>query len=168
MKRVVFIISLFSTALLFAQVPKNIKENHFLLDSIYEGSKSLKVDSLKVITNNMQTFYDSITEYYRYYGAKKKILKGVRFYTDNDLLSFSDNRDHEYTGGFRLELITDYFGTKILSFRRDHKYLSYQSILFGFELYTPDVLNVEDVEDLDKNDRPFASFQYFGRSRNIL
>lgn len=168
-KKVVGILFLLNSMFLFTQVPNDIKDKHDqILDFYKNENKSLLKKDVTKLTAEMGVFYDSITEYYRYYGTKKNVLKGVRFYTDNDFFAFIDNRDHEYTGSFRLELITDYFGLKLFSFRREHLFLSYQSVLFGFDLYTPDIIDVKNIADLDKRDRPFASFQYFGRSRNII
>lgn len=176
MKTKFILLFLLQTFILISQInvlPDNVAETHYLLKGFYENTltKSER-DSVSINlvakTKFLQDSYESITEYYRYFNAEKKILKGVRVYTDNDLFTFFDNRDHEYTGGLRVELITDYFGLKILSFKRDHLYLTYQAVFFGFELYTPDVLNVQDIGDLNPLDRPFASFQYVGRSRNVI
>ena len=41
-------------------------------------------------------------------------------------------------------------------------------IIYRTRLYTPNVLNVNDIGDLNPIDRPFASFQYIGRTRNII
>jgi len=169
MKKLILIVLLLSNVLLIAQVPNDIKDTHEKLSDFYSNNGSSLPDcELKASTEKMKKYYEKATDYYRYYGTKKKIIKGVQLYTDNDLFDLVNNKDHEYTGGFRIELITDHFGLKMLSWRRDHKYLSYQSLLFGFELYTPEGLNVFDVNDLNKDDRPFASFQYFGHSRNII
>ena len=169
MKTIITLISLFCSLLISSQIPTEIDSINKNISAFYEGQKTLFIESDVVkLTQYNQIFYNGKTEYYRYYNAKKKILKGIRFYTDNDIFSFFDNRDHEYTGGLRLELITDFFGLKLFSFRRDHKFLSYQSLMFGFELYTPNVIDVKNLNDLDKRDRPFASFQYLGRSRNII
>lgn len=153
------------------EIPKEIKETHQRLSDHYEGVKEDRIhfteDFVKKETAFLQKFYDSITEYYRYFDAKKKILKGVRVYTDNDAFAFG-NRDHEYTGGLRIEFITDYVGLKLLSLRKDNDYLTYQAVFFGFELYTPDNIDIKDPIDLDPRDRPFASFQYIGRSRNSI
>lgn len=172
MKKLLLIFILTKSIGLYSQIPEDINNLHQKLCKLNGKKSHLLTRDEKNKTQEMakkaETFYDSITEYYKYYNSKKKLLKGVRFYFDNDIFAVLDNRDHEYTGGFRIELITDFFGTKFLSWHKDHEYLNYQSILFGFELYTPNVLNVKSVNDLDKRDRPFASFQYIGRSRNII
>jgi hypothetical protein len=169
MKTTITLISLFCSLLISSQIPKKVDSINKKIFAFYEGQKLPFIESNIVeLTQDLQNFYNGKTEYYRYYNAKKKVLKGIRFYTDNDIFSFFDNRDHEYTGGLRLEFITDFFGLKLFSFRRDHKFLSYQSLMFGFELYTPNVIDVKNVNNLDERDRPFASFQYLGRSRNII
>ncbi|WP_299627220.1 lipid A-modifier LpxR family protein [uncultured Tenacibaculum sp.] len=154
------------------KIPDEVKNAHDKLQEYYEGkrltSTSLTRNDVTKNTAFLQKYYDSVTEYYRYFKSDKKIIKGVRVYTDNDAFAVFDNRDHEYTGGVRIAFITDYVGLKLISFRRDHKYLSYQSVFFGFDLYTPNVLNVNDIGDLNPIDRPFASFQYIGRTRNII
>lgn len=155
-----------------SKLPDRVTNTHYTLSDYYENALTnrtqLSKDSITRATKYLEQFYDSVTEYYRYFKTKKKVLKGVRVYADNDAFTFFDNRDHEYTGGMRIEFITDYVGLKLLSFRREHRFLTYQAVFFGFELYTPDVLDIRDVGDLNPNDRPFASFQYIGRSRNIL
>lgn len=169
MKTTITLILLLNSLLISSQIPKEIERINKKISAFYEGQKPPFIKSnIEKLTRYSQNFYNGKTEYYRYYNAKKKILKGVRFYTDNDIFSIFDNRDHEYTGGLKLEFITDFFGLKLLSPRRDHKFLSYQSLIFGFELYTPNVIDIKDISDLDIRDRPFASFQYLGRSRNII
>lgn len=169
MKNAILIICLLNSMLLYSQVHDSIKTNHDLISDYYENKNdSLSEEETEKLISKMKSFYELNTEYYRYYGTKRKILKGVRIYTDNDLFAIIDNRDHEYSGGFRLELITDYFGMKLFSLKKEHKFLDYQSVFFGFELYTPDELDVKDISELDVRDRPFASFQYIGRSRNVI
>ena len=149
--------------------PKPIKAKQDSISNYYEHkNSSLSQNELNELIAQMNAFYELNTEYYRFYGTKRKTLKGVRLFTDNDLFAIIDNRDHEYSGGFRLEFITDYFGLKLFSFRKEHNFLDYQSVLFGFELYTPNELNVKSISEMDIRDRPFASFQYLGRSRHFI
>ncbi|MDO6803003.1 DUF2219 family protein [Wenyingzhuangia sp. 1_MG-2023] len=156
-------------------IPKDDKKNNTsdFFKNLGNKEKSFKKldyqSKVKIVSNFVQKKVDQYTMYYRYYNSDKKIIKGVRVYHENDMLGlFQKNQDHEYTGGFQIDIVTDYFGLKILSFRPDDEYLTYQSITFGFELYTPSEINVSDPNNLNPNDRPFASFQYFGRTRNII
>lgn len=167
---------LFFTFSIYSQVttvPEKVKVCHEKICDYYDTKsehnhkQATSKKELKEYREYLEGYYDSVTDYYRYFKKKKQILKGVRFYTDNDAFFFN-NRDHEYTGGLRIEFITDFVGLKILSFRRDHEFLNYQAVFFGFELYTPNDLDIRDVDELNPLDRPFASFQYIGRSRNIL
>ncbi len=149
-----------------AQHPQKILDMMDAADNYYAGDSLSKSKSFK--TADLNDYFETITDYYRYYDAEKRIIKAVRIYHDNDLFGFYDNRDHEYTGGLRAEIVTDFLRVKLLSLRPDHKYLSYQTFFFGFEGYTPDTLNVFSPDRLSTQDRPFASFQYFGRSRNDI
>ncbi len=108
---------------------------------------------------------------------------------------FTENLDRDYTGGFRIELTTDRLKIPILRLRDGFKWLSYQSIFIGGEGYTPmaqitrEELQAANVffetnpntgflsdASLDSvsmylqgfqesTDRPYASFQYFGRGK---
>lgn len=166
MKRNFTLLLLAFSLLLKAQVPEWVQALNKEADQFY--TDTLQLENSFNGTEKLNEYYQTRTDYYRYYAAERQIIKGVRIHTDNDLFAMYDNRDHEYTGGLRVELITDYLRVKLLSFRPDYKFLSYQSFFFGFEGYTPDQLNVFDPQLLNPNDRPFASFQYFGRSRNIM
>lgn len=174
MRKFVILLLCLITLITHAQdVPDSIVRMHeYLTETVnYHADNKAQIDpesELNYDLKMLQKYFNGVTEYYRYYQGEKKIIKGVRVYTDNDLFAGFDNRDHEYTGGLRVEVITDYVGTKLLSFRPDNEYLSYQSVFFGFEAFTPDVLDVDSMSALNPLDRPFASFQYFGRSRNIL
>lgn len=176
MKKILFLLlSLYFVCQSSAQtykLPKIVKQYHDELNAFYEkkkvGKDQLTEEKRKAYTAYLKNYYDTVTDYYRYYQTKKQIIKGVRLYKDNDFLALFDNRDHEYTGGFRIEVITDYLGLKLFSWRRENRFLSYQSLFFGFELYTPDVIDVKSKADLNPLDRPFASFQYIGKSRNII
>lgn len=152
-----------------SEIDSMVVATHDSINKYYNNKKKYNLTELNKEIEKIKTHYDKITEYYSYHNTKKETLKGIRFYHENDMLGvFSKNLDHEYTGAFKIDFITDFFGLKILSWRRDNSFLSYQSLTLGFELYTPENINVTNPNDLNHNDRPFASFQYIGRTRNLL
>ncbi len=79
---------------------------------------------------------------------------------------FQRNDDRDYTGSLLIEVGTDY-----LRMPRRRNLNSYQTVLYGFDVYTP---YFRDTTIFTKNDtfniydRPHASFQYFGWSKNGL
>lgn len=110
----------------------------------------------------------------------------------------TENHDRDYTGGFRLEVTTDRLKMPLIRPRWGYSALSYQSFFIGGEGYTPyahfskETLEEDNVyysidpftgyltpESLDSislyltqkqqaTDRPYASFQYFGRGKYRL
>lgn len=77
--------------------------------------------------------------------TSKKILKGIHIFHDNDNFLFVGNRDRDYTGGFRIELMTDFLKMRLFNYFRNRKdFLSYQSLLIGGEGYTPYIRFTKD------------------------
>jgi hypothetical protein len=119
----------------------------------------------------VETHMNHLLEYnfsqYKNSNTSNQVIKGVYMEVDNDLFAFT-NKDMNYTGGGRVEITTDYLKMRILPFANGEKVLSYQGIFIGFKAYTPyirdtSIFNTPDSYDID--DRPFASYTYFGRSK---
>jgi hypothetical protein len=125
--------------------------------------------------------------YYKYETRRKNMINFISVRTGNDLFTltglvgnfrkkyvkdgnilFQRNDDRDYTGSLLIELGTDYMN----SYRKTH-IKSYQTILYGFDVFTP--YNRDKDETIFKNDssindqdRPFGSFQYFGWSKKCI
>lgn len=145
---------------------------------------------------------------YRFTETSRQILKGINIYHDNDFFCPVINRDMNYTGGLRVELTTDlikirlfansflggrafrfvskipvinFFSKEIRRLKIDN--ISYQSLFYGIEAYTPYLrfdsagtalkMNGDPYAQLAKlsrndsylNDRPFAGIAYVGRAK---
>lgn len=148
----------------------------------YQFKKKLLAEISKELTLNMQANYP----YYVYEVEKKKVVKFISIRTGNDLftptgivgefytkdyyvpddLVFQRNDDRDYTGSFLLEIGTDYFNVL-----RRRPLKSYQTVFYGFDVYTPYfrsnmIFNTDTSFNI--RDRPHASFQYFGWSKKGL
>ena len=125
----------------------------------------------------------------------RKLVKSINIHHSNDVFLPFVNEDRNMTGEARLEFTTDYLNLRIFDFFWKRSILTYQSVFIGGEAYTPAVLyEVEDVENfsgqllkkdeqtgkldsssleqvkgylrnIHKDDRPFGSYYYFGRSQ---
>lgn len=94
--------------------------------------------------------------FYTYDTHKKQMLKFVYLHHGNDLIApFHANMDRDYTGSLKIELGTDY-----LNLRRKRPVKSYQTLIYGLEVYTGNIRNSSAL--VDSSDRPFGSFSYFG------
>ena len=137
-----------------------------------------------VLHKHMNYVFEHTYVFYSYMPATKRPIKAIMLNLDNDVFAFYDNRDREYTGGGILEFPTDYFKMDLFPnlFSRRPMYC-YQSIVTGAMAYTPDFQKNPYYNPLDSNvfipahlfnpdtllvdslDRPFASFQYWGRAK---
>jgi hypothetical protein len=93
------------------------------------------------------------------------VLPRGKYVKDGRLL-FQRNDDRDYTGSLLVELGTDY-----LNIHGRNPSRSYQTVLYGFDVYTPyflDKVKFSTDTSTNKRDRPHASFQYFGWSRKTL
>jgi hypothetical protein len=63
--------------------------------------------------------------------------------------------DRDYTGSLKIEMGTDY-----LNLRRKRPINSYQTLMYGMEVYTGNIRGSSAL--IDSSDRPFASFSYVG------
>ena len=98
-------------------------------------------------------------------GLASFAMPADEYIRDGNLL-FQRNDDRDYTGSFLVEIGTDY-----LSLLKRKPVNSYQTFLYGFDVYTPYFRNAAKFPNPDSynvQDRPHASFQYFGWTRNSL
>lgn len=147
---------------------------------------SLKEKLLVALSKEINLLMKDQYPYYNYNTKKKQLVKFVSIRTGNDLFTlaglfsnlvhspgklrekesriFQPNLDRDYTGSFLLEVGTDYLNTL-----RKRPIKTYQTLLYGFEVFTPyyrDTVKVF-VHDTSYNplDRPHATFQYVGWSK---
>jgi hypothetical protein len=140
-----------------------VKDNIITPDSTY----FFKYKILKEVTNQMNLMMKSKYPYYTYETQKKQPIKFFSVSTGNDLFSrFATNYDRDYTGSLLVEIGTDY-----LNPLRRRPIKSYQTLLYGFDVFTPlftDTTKFTKSTSQDSLDRPHASFQYFGWSKKAL
>ena len=123
--------------------------------------------NLKIIENHMNYLLESNYCQYRYINTSNQKIKGVYIAIDNDFFGLN-NWDRNYTGGGRIEVTTDFLKMRLLTFLNNDKILAYQGVFFGTEAYTPKIRDTSIFKidtSFDINDRPFASYQYIGRSK---
>lgn len=100
--------------------------------------------------------------FYTYDTHQKQFLKFFYVHHGNDLLaSVKKNMDRDYTGSLQIELGTDY-----LNPRRLMPVKSYQTLMFGLEVYTGNIRSSSPL--VDSTDRPFGGFQYIGWGKYSL
>ena len=151
------------------------------------GHLHLKTKFLKEVSNQTNLIMKEKYPYYNYATQQKELIKFVSIRSGNDLFTlaglyslalpddkhirdgntfFQRNDDRDYTGSFLLEIGTDY-----LKAMRRRPVKTYQTILYGFDVYTPyfrDTLKFPNDTSYNRKDRPHASFQYFGWSKKGL
>lgn len=154
-------------------------ENEIAKSGTYSDiSPALWKKRLEQVNVRMDEIFERELTYYRFTATSDKWLKGIYVEHGNDILSIRGkyNDDRDMTGSFRFEVITDQFKLRIFSgdspwnFNSRHWY-SYQTIFMGGEGYTPylrDTSIFNTPMSVDSNDRPFASFLYFGFSKHRL
>ncbi len=163
--------------------------------------ESLPEFQMKEMLEVMLEYQNKLLEkefvYYNYPSGKPKMIKGVSVLHDNDFLMLARrdfNKDRDYTGGSKIEVMTDYFKMRFFNADWTRRILTYQTIGFGVEAYTP-YIRIDDTVKLKENigvqylgdgegymspetkqkvedylwskhadDRPYASLQYFYRT----
>ncbi|NBA87704.1 DUF2219 family protein [Emticicia sp. CRIBPO] len=141
------------------------------------------LENMDLIKYQYEFLLDREYTLYRNTNLSNKLIKGINIYHDNDFLFIKPlsvlNNDRDYTGGIRIEVTTDQLKMRFLSeifedskFFNNSNVLTYQSLFFGVEAYTPYIRFGQEEATLRDSvyyvDRPFASFQYFGRTRYRL
>ena len=151
-------------------------------------SEWLRRKLLKALGEQTDILDDTEASMYRLPSDHKKLVKFTSVRTGNDLFTlaglydeafnpktkfmkdnkwlFQRNDDRDYTGSLLVEIGTDY-----LNIHGSNPSKSYQTFLYGFDVYTPyfrDKKIFPADTSFNKLDRPHASFQYFGWSRKTL
>jgi hypothetical protein len=156
-------------------------------DSLGIGMNSvMKVKLKKAISCQMDILVKKDYTWYNYATDKKQMINAVNISTANDLFTpvglsefagirakenakffLQGNDDRDYTGGVLFEVATNY-----LKIRRQRPVKSYQTLFWGGDFYSPyfrDTVNkFPRSNSFNTQDRPFASFQYFGYSTHCL
>lgn len=131
------------------------------------GNYMFKDKIVKEVSKQLNLLMTQKYPYYTYETKKKMPIKFFSVRTGNDLFCpFRQNFDRDYTGSLLIEVGTDY-----LNPLRRRPIKSYQTFLYGFDVFTPsfnDVTKFQKADDIDSLDRPHASFQYFGWSKKAL
>ena len=153
-------------------------------DTIPTNSNFMKEKILNALDKEINDLCISKYPFYSYRTERKKLIKFVSVSSGNDLFTLSGiignfskgkqksywywqrNDDRDYTGSMLIEVGTDY-----LSAPRKRLLKTYQTVLYGFDVYTPyfrDSTIFSKNDTFNVQDRPHASFQYFGWSKKGL
>lgn len=146
------------------------------------NSDFIKLKVKRCIDQRISRLSKLVYPYYTYRTYQAMPVKFVSIGTGNDLFTvaglyatltgkettnskpyFQRNDDRDYTGSFLIEIGTDYFRLP-----RRRKLKTYQTLLWGFDVFTPyfkDTIAFPKNDTFNVKDRPHASFQYFGWSK---
>jgi Uncharacterized protein conserved in bacteria (DUF2219) len=143
--------------------------------SINESPTILK-EAHSLIRKRIDQIMGKEFSFYRFTETSKKPVKAIYVEHTNDFFSAPKyNDDRDLTGAFRFEFFTDWLKMRLFSSYRDkwwhmnsRSWYTYQSFFIGGEGYTPylrDTSIFKADTSFDPNDRPYASFKYFGRAK---
>jgi hypothetical protein len=142
-------------------VERSIKEDNSVTDIQF------KRKILNELSKQQKAILQTELPYYSYENSRREAIKFISIRSGNDLFTCtSRNRDRDYTGSFLFEIGTDWLNPK-----RTRPIKSYQTVFFGFDVFTPafyDTTKFTDFNSFDTLDRPHASFQYVGWSKKGL
>ncbi|MBC7774958.1 MAG: DUF2219 family protein [Phycisphaerae bacterium] len=141
--------------------------------NLYSSPTVLK-EALVSVRHRIDELMGKEFSMYSFTETSKKAIKSIYAEHTNDFFSFHNN-DRDLTGAFRLEIATDLFKLRLLSSFSDkwwnlnsRSWYSYQTVFLGGEGYTPylrDTSIFNTSKSFDRDDRPYASIQYLGRSK---
>lgn len=166
---------------ILVQVDRTLAENQLI-------SNHLKDKLRDEIGNTIKSLGKLTYPSYSYASKKKSLIKFIQVSTGNDLFTlaglwstlvlpedkdvkdgrtlFQRNDDRSYTGSMLIEVGTDYLNT-----RRRRSLKTYQTAMYGFEVFTPyfksDSLFGTDTS-FNPLDQPHGSFEFFGWSKKGL
>ena len=133
----------------------------------------IKNDLIEYINLRSTELCKLMYPYYAYPTKNKRIAKFAKLTTANDLFMWPfsgikklKNYDMDYTGALNVKIATDF-----LSAYRRRPTLSYQTVEFGFDVWTPyfkDTTIFDSFDSFNPDDRPHASFIYVGWNKNGL
>jgi hypothetical protein len=109
----------------------NVSDHHSTIDSFHQRQTILD-QRLNLIVDNTYLLYKTQE-------TSNTRIKSVHLYHDNDVFLLSSlNADRDYTGGIRIEIMTDMLKMRLVRFLGNTgDYLSHQSLIYGGEGYTP-------------------------------
>lgn len=126
-------------------------------------------ERLKLIQKRCREIFEANFSLYRYKESAQEVIKAININLDNDVFQKVQlNEDRDYTGGARIEILTDFLQMDLFPRLKSRRpFYNYQGIFFGTEAYTPEFQEryKQDTTCIYCNERPFFSFQYFGRSK---
>ena len=165
---------IYTLILLERTIVENLDSNLFLKEKL-----------LSEISAQVNLLTKASYPYYTYETRKKQAVKFISIRSGNDLFTmaglfstlvlpknqelkdggiiFQRNDDRDYTGSLLIEVGTDYLNTL-----RRRPIKSYQTVLYGFDVYTPYFKKFTSDTSTNRLDRPHASFHYFGWSKKGL
>ncbi len=142
------------------------------LNQLNNTSKNYEVMEKKMVVLKERLLELSEEKYYKYdYTAiSNKKFKDISVHSDNDVFMPTGNQDMNLTGGLHIDIGTDFMKMRLLPYINGDNILSYQTFNCGFDVLTPYIRDTNDVLKLlsYSHDRPFASTQYFGRTKYRL
>jgi len=153
--------------------------------TLLNSRSHLKDKLLKEVSKQINLLTKARYPYYNYGTKEKQPIKFISIRSGNDLFTmagmydlffmpenkyikdgnifFQRNDDRDYTGSLLIEIGTDFLRTL-----RKRPLKTYQTLLYGFDVYTPyfkDPVKFPADTSFNILDRPHASFQYFGWSK---
>lgn len=138
-------------------------------------------ETRKKIEKRLDELMQEEFTFYQFTETSKKPVKYVYAEHGNDFFHFikqNVNDDRDMTGSFRVEVGTDLFKMRLFSSTTEsifninsRNWYTYQTLFYGGEGYTPylrDTVTFNNPKSIDSNDRPYASFVYFGRGKERI
>ncbi len=142
------------------------------LNELNKTSKNYRVlkDKMAVLEDHLLELTSNTYYKYDYTEISHKKIKDISVNTQNDLFVPGMNRDMGLTGGLQIDIGSDYMKMRLIPYINGDNILSYQSFNCGFYVFTPYLRDTDDSLKLlsYQYDRPFASTQYFGRTKYRL
>lgn len=147
---------------------RSIKETYVEVDGkVADTTYFFKDKILNSVGYQLDMMMSLKYPYYSYENIHKQAVKFIGIRTGNDLFApTAKNYDRDYTGSILFEV-----GTDFLNPLRRRPLKSYQTVLYGFDVWTPqfnDSTKFQNFDDYDSLDRPHGSFQYIGWSKKGL
>jgi hypothetical protein len=125
----------------FAEIFENWDSyNYYILPPEFAKLPENELIALRTLVNQYLSIMIKKEFYiYDYVNTSNKVAKSLYLDHGNDIftLPIQENRDRDMTGSFRVELATDLLKMRFFNRLNRSDILSYQSIFFGGEGYTP-------------------------------
>lgn len=112
--------------------------NEYILPLSFATVPESEIDSFKTLLNRYLN--ETINQnyfMYKYVNSSNTFAKAIYIDHGNDFILPINNRDRDLTGSFKFELATDLAKMRLFSKPNRYDILSYQSLFFGGEGYTP-------------------------------